>query len=33
MKVKEFLKCTGACAQGCLKKNIKSNNTYLGEKS
>ncbi len=24
-------KCTGVCAQGCLKKNIKSNNTYPGE--
>lgn len=25
-------KCTGACAQGCLKKKIKSNNTYPEEK-
>lgn len=25
--------CTEFCAQGCLKKNLKSNNTYPGEKS
>lgn len=25
-------KCTGVCAQGCLKKNIKNNNTDNSEK-